>query len=243
MFTANLNESENSIHQKSGDVKFFFDEMTSHLSKYVKFSNIRFHEEIDSTNEQAKSLALSGAEPGTVVIANAQTAGKGRFGKKFFSPGGSGIYVSFILDRAGELDLVTVRAAVIVAEIIEELCGESPGIKWVNDLFLRGKKVCGILAETVSASSETPVKWIVLGVGVNFTAPQNGFLGEIKSSAGAVFENDPPPLSRERFAAEIINRFAKFYDRADGEIVREYRKRMMNPDEMCEQFVNNYLRA
>ena len=110
----------------------------------------KYFEELDSTNRYLKELAAKDARPGTVIIANRQSAGRGRLGRKFFSPGEKGIYMSILLRPDIPLEravLITSMAAVAVARAIERVSGIEAKIKWVNDIFLKGKKVCGILTE------------------------------------------------------------------------------------------------
>ena len=110
----------------------------------------QYLDEIDSTNSYLKVLAASGAPEGTVIIANRQSAGRGRLGRSFFSPEEKGIYMSILLRPSIELDravLITSMAAVAVARAMETVKGITAQIKWVNDVFINKKKVCGILTE------------------------------------------------------------------------------------------------
>ena len=110
--------------------------------------------EVDSTNLRARQLAAEGAADGTVVVADRQTAGRGRLGRSFQSPGGQGIYLTALLrpDLPPErLSPVTAMAGVAVCRAVERLCGVSPGLKWPNDPVLDGKKLCGI-SESMSPS-------------------------------------------------------------------------------------------
>lgn len=134
--------------------------------------------ETDSTNRVAKELARQGAAHGTVVSALRQTAGRGRLGRSFFSPEG-GIYLSVILRPQlppEERTLVTPMAAVAVCRTVEKLCGRSPQIKWVNDLYLEHKKLCGILCEAVGDA-------VIVGIGLNYAVPPAGFPPDIPATA------------------------------------------------------------
>ena len=169
---------------------------------------IRRVEETDSTNTALKRMASDGAPDGTVLIADRQHGGHGRMGRAFYSPQG-GLYMSVLLRRPlgeGISPLWTVAAAVAAAEGCEALCGRAVGIKWVNDLFLDGRKVCGILAEGVTVGDTA---CIVVGFGVNITPPADGFAAEIADMAGALCETAPPD-ARERLAADILTRFAAY---------------------------------
>ena len=182
------------------------------LSKFFTFS---ISESTESTNTDAKKLAKNGAEEWTVVIAETQTSGKGRMSRKFSSPKGSGIYMSVILRpkfAVEEALSITTSAAVAVSEAIEHLTQKSIGIKWVNDIYMNGKKVCGILTEA-SAGQGNTLKYAVLGIGINVFEPEGGFPEEIRNIAGAVCDRDSIIKGfRNRLIAEILNRFKNLYD-------------------------------
>ena len=127
--------------------------------------------ETDSTNTRLKEWAREGriAAP-YVLTADSQTAGRGRLGRRFVSPPGTGLYMSILIAPPKNTDAgkITVLAAVAVCRTIHELTGLQPKIKWVNDLFLRGKKVCGILAEKINEG-------VIVGIGINVESPPGGF--------------------------------------------------------------------
>lgn len=128
---------------------------------------IHYFREITSTNTHAKELARKGAAHGTVVIADSQTAGRGRMGKSFYSPAGSGMYLSIILRNAfapKDMLAVTACAAAAVHSALEQF-GITAQIKWVNDLFLGGRKICGILTE--GGFSGEAMEFLILGIGLN----------------------------------------------------------------------------
>jgi len=193
------------------------------------FDKITVHMSVGSTNDLTKELARQGAEHGTVIFAESQTAGKGRRGRSFFSPPGQGIYMSMVLkpDRHSfDRSLTTPFAAVAVCEAIEAVSDIAPQIKWVNDVFADGRKVCGILTEAVTLYDGT--QHLVLGIGINFSRPDTGFPAEISASAGAVFNKPDPPVTRSRLAAEILNRvLIQPPDYSDSQMLRKYRRRMM----------------
>jgi len=123
--------------------------------------------------------------------------------------------------------LVTALAAVSVCEAIESISGKSPQIKWVNDIFLDGKKISGILTESVSMPDSPGIQRVVLGIGVNFSTPSQDFPKELQHTAGSVFETEKPSTTRNRLAAEIINQIV--YPRNqhnEKEILEKYKKRM-----------------
>jgi BirA family biotin operon repressor/biotin-[acetyl-CoA-carboxylase] ligase len=213
--------------------KLSIQKMLPFLSDKSISGKIHIYASLESTNDAAKELAASGAKHGTVVIADYQSAGKGRYGRSFYSPPGYGIYISFILRQTPEqLDgiptLVTASAAVSVCEAIETTTGKAPQIKWVNDIFLDGKKICGILTEAVTDFENKSTQWIVVGIGVNFTTPEAGYPEEIKDTAGSLFNDSKPAITRNRLAAEIVNRILSFDNKYDNKtMLAEYRKRLM----------------
>ena len=130
---------------------------------------IQFHDVLPSTNTYAKELARQSAPEGTVVIAGQQTAGRGRLGRSFHSPRGTGLYLSLILRPdcpAQQLMHLTCATAVATCEALEQACGIRPQIKWINDLTLQGKKLGGILTELVFGSDGN-VSAAIIGIGIN----------------------------------------------------------------------------
>lgn len=155
---------------------------------------------VDSTNRYAKDWARAGAPHGAAVLSDRQTAGRGRLSRGFFSPEG-GLYMSVVL-RAGALPpgLVTTLAAVCVLRAVGQVTGQRLRIKWVNDLLLDGRKVCGILAEGVAGPGGELVT--VLGIGLN-TAPVD-FPQEIAHKAGSLARAGQG-ADRERLAAAMLD--------------------------------------
>ncbi len=185
-----------------------------------------------STNTVLKELAEKGGREGMVVIADHQDQGKGRLGRSFFSPKGLGLYMSVLLrpDFPAEQSLaITTAASVAVAEAVDRLTGQRAQIKWVNDVYLHGRKVCGILTEAALDFESGRLNYAVLGIGVNVQAPPGGFPEAIRDVAGAIFPEEAPAGARSRLAAEILNRFFEIYrtlpDRKD--YMAEYRARSL----------------
>ena len=184
----------------------------------------------ESTNAVAAEAARKGEAEGLVVVAERQTAGRGRRGRSFFSPGGTGLYMSILLrprfspERAV---LLTAAAACAVCEAIEAELGLAPGIKWVNDILLDGKKVCGILVE--SSAGADGLEYAIAGIGVNVTAPCGGFPAELKDIAGALTA-EPVPGLRERLASRIVSSFTRLYGAVGrGEQLEGYARRVTPP--------------
>lgn len=185
--------------------------------------------EAGSTNTLMKEKAASGAAEGTVIIAERQTAGRGRQGRSFFSPEGSGLYMSLLLRpefSAEQTPMLTTAAAAAAALAIEEISGCSADIKWVNDIWLDGKKVCGILCEA-SLDPDGRPEYVVVGVGINISSPPGGFPHELADIAGAIFPAEQvPDNARTTLAAAFLEHFTRFYkDMESRKYFSEYKKR------------------
>lgn len=174
------------------------------------------HERLDSSNQTAKRLALAGAPHGTLVLAGQQSAGRGRMGRRFESPAGKGIYLSLVLRvpvPASKALGVTVGAAVAVARAVQKLCGIELGIKWVNDLYFQGKKVCGILTEASLDCESGALAYAIVGIGINLTLPQT-LPPELQDIMGAVFAGaQPEGDAASRLAGDVWTRFFRAYRR------------------------------
>ena len=188
-----------------------------------KCFNVISKSTVTSTNTVLKELAAKGAKGNTVIVASKQTAGRGRLGRTFYSPGSTGIYMSILIRPGKEVNPlhITTDAAVCCARVIERMCGEKAHIKWVNDIYVRGRKVCGILTE----SSFDNEAYAVLGIGVNVFQPKKGFPDEIQDRAGALFEKKEKHL-REKVISGILDEFYGISHSSDHkEILEEYKKR------------------
>lgn len=182
---------------------------------------------VESTNSFAKSLAQLGAVHGTTVIADQQTLGRGRLGKTFYSPANQGIYMSVIIRPQLSMDyapMITSCAAVAVAEAIEKVSGLSCGIKWVNDLYAGGKKLCGILTEASVGFEQGGLDYAVIGIGVNVI--NNSFPEEIADIATSIRIQTEQCINRNLLVAEILNRLEYRLDTINTpELIEEYRRR------------------
>ena len=162
---------------------------------------------VDSTNNRLKLLAAQGAPAGTVLIADCQTGGRGRMGRSFDSAAGKGIYLSLLLRPAcppAGLMTLTAQAAVAVRRAIAAVCGVQPEIKWVNDLYLNGKKICGILTELTLEAETGLVNYAVVGIGINCNRPAGDFPEALRPIAGSILSQTGRPVDRSRLAAEMI---------------------------------------
>ncbi len=201
------------------------------LKGSAKIAAIDVRDCVSSTNTVLKELAEKGGVEGMVLIAEQQSAGKGRLGRSFYSPKDTGLYMSILLRpkfSAEESLFITTAAAVAVAGAVEAVAGRHAMIKWVNDVYLDGYKVCGILTEASVDFESGGLYYAVLGIGVNLREPEGGFSGDLKKVAGALFKSDPPPGVKVNLAAEILNRFFQFYScLADTPFLKEYQERSL----------------
>lgn len=185
---------------------------------------------IDSTNKKAKELAIEGAAHGTLVVANEQFSGKGRYGRTFESPKDTGIYMSLIL-KPEELSyshptIITSYAAVIVSEVVKELTGKELEIKWVNDLFFNGKKVCGILTEAVTDFESGTMEWIVLGIGLNLSNAD--FSKEVKEKAGGIYGDETIEVNRNKLVAAIYDSLLSEHKKlSEAEMMTLYKEKSL----------------
>lgn len=189
--------------------------------------NIIVLDTTDSTNRVLKGLAEDHAAEGTVVIAEQQSNGRGRLGRSFFSPGEKGIYMSILLRPEIELQKsvrITSMAAVVVAKAIEQVSGVSAKIKWVNDVFLNKKKVCGILTEAGFNPEGSTLSYAVLGIGVNVGRME--FPEELREIATSVCNECEKEVRREELIVEILKELEHWYPSLqDGSFLAESRKR------------------
>lgn len=204
------------------------------IRKYVKKAQdcqIIIMSTVDSTNNEAKSLAAKGAGEWTVVISEEQTAGKGRLGKSFSSPGKTGIYMSVVLRpvfSAADSLAITTAAAVAVSGAVEDVSKRETQIKWVNDVFIDGLKICGILTEASMSFESGGLEYAVLGIGINVKRPEGGFPPELEGIAGTVYETECGDETRSRIIAGVLDRFYEYYvNLPDKGFLGEYRKRSM----------------
>lgn len=188
---------------------------------------LEIHELLDSTNNRAKALAAEGAPHGTAVIADSQTGGRGRRGRSFFSPEHSGIYLTVILRPSctpEQASLLTSMAAVATARAIEKTADADVKIKWVNDLYLGDRKICGILSEAGMNMESGQLDHVAVGIGVN--TARMAFPPELQEIATSVGNETGTVPDRNRLIAEILNELEKLYDEQDSAaFLRESRRR------------------
>ena len=180
-------------------------------------ARMELHDQLDSTNNRAKALAASGAPHGYLVIAESQSGGKGRMGRSFFSPEHSGVYITYVLRPkmlAERAVMITSMAAVAVARAIETVADVDVKIKWVNDLYINERKVCGILCEAGMDFESGQLEYAVLGIGVNVA--RMDFPPELQDIATSIGNACGADVSRSRLISEISNQLEALYDQLDS---------------------------
>lgn len=212
----------------------FGPEIESYLQPNGFCRKVECYDSIDSTNLRAKQLAEAGEAEGTLVVADRQTAGRGRRGRGWLAESGVGIWMTLIL-RPGlepvQLSGITLIAALAVNRAIRDICGVESQIKWPNDIVLEGKKLCGILTEV--SSEMNYVHYAVTGIGINVNTEQ--FPAEVQDRATSLYLETGCRMDR----AAIIGRFAVLYGNyyqqycKEGNLtafVEEYNQMLVNRD-------------
>ena len=198
------------------------------------------YDEIDSTNLEAKRLvAKKSSATKQVFLAKRQTAGRGRLGRSFFSPEETGLYMSLLLqidEKLLDTDLITPAAGVAVCRTIDFFYDEkgkkaNPQIKWVNDIYLNKKKVCGILTEGILNPKEGKISQVIIGIGVNLFEPKTGFPPEIENIAGFVFNKDfykNPEETKYQFVEKLLENLEITLEKSQEKItMEEYKERSL----------------
>ncbi len=197
------------------------EEVTLGLNTGVIGNQIKYYDEVSSTNQIARELAGKQADDGTVVVADVQTQGRGRKNRSWHSPQG-GLWFSIILypnlppQRAM---LVTMTASIAVVEGIHELTGLQPAIKWPNDILLNGKKICGVLTELDSEMDR--INYIIVGIGINVNNQLNAALKKHATTLASSMDHD---LSRVELLQAILRSFDTNYQQltqGDHRFIRE----------------------
>lgn len=187
----------------------------------------------DSTNTKLRELAFDGAASGYVVMANQQTGGRGRLGRSFMSPKDTGIYLSMLLRPdclPKDCPAITAWTGVAVSRAIKRVTGISPSIKWVNDLFINDKKICGILSELSVESESGHIQHIIVGIGINVNERSDEFPDELKNIATSIYAETGKKTSRAELAAALIDELdimSSKWPHAKAEYLAEYRSLTM----------------
>lgn len=201
------------------------------IKEYIgnKYSDVQVCvlEETDSTNDEVKRMGHNGAKEKLVVLSEKQRGGKGRMGRSFYSPSAKGIYMSMLFrprkEQAEDVVLITAAASVAVCRALKKTMGKEPKIKWVNDIYLDNRKVCGILTEAVTNPEDGSIGMVILGIGINCEEPEKGFPAEIREIAGTICKKGEH-CDRNKLAAAVFNEVQMLYDElAERTFLREYR--------------------
>lgn len=170
------------------------------------FSNLQVFNTIQSTNDEAKLQAITNKANGICIISEEQTAGKGRLGRSFYSPAKSGIYMSVILRLGYDIEqnlLITSAVSVAVCRAISKICNIECNIKWVNDIYIKNKKVCGILTEATFDFESKSLDYIIVGIGINVHS--TAYPEELQDIVTALSEHTSEPILRCNLIAQILN--------------------------------------
>lgn len=196
--------------------------VASALPEELSDIKILTYREVDSTNDEAKRFCLKDPESRAVCIADRQTAGRGRFGRSFYSPPETGLYLSAVTHPNKSIErssVYTAAAAVAAAKAISRETGEEPQIKWINDLYLGGKKICGILTEAITDFETGEVRSMITGIGINITTED--FPEELREKAASLGRR----VRRTRLAAAVIEELYTLCEKDPSEFMDEYRRR------------------
>lgn len=203
----------------------------AHLSPICHDLRLEVLQTADSTNALLREKANAGAPEGTVLLANQQTKGRGRLGRDFYSPPDTGVYLSLLLRPTNLLPAqavkITTMAAVAACRAIADISGKAPKIKWVNDIFLGEKKVCGILTEASFNLESGHLDYAIMGIGLNVYPPEGGFPPEIAETADAILRNQESE-AKNRLSALFLNSFMEIYRNPEqSDYASEYRANSM----------------
>ncbi len=181
--------------------------LLTHLGDHPWADRVTVLEVAESTNTLLKALALQGAPEGTALLARRQTGGRGRMGRTFQSPADKGIYLSVLLRPncpPQALMHLTCAVAVAAGKAVEAVCGIRPGVKWINDLVVDGKKLGGILTELVLDPKTGLAQGAVIGIGLNCSQKPEEFHDSIRSMACSLEMVTGRPVSQEALAARLL---------------------------------------
>lgn len=203
------------------------EKIVNYLKECKEFSQVKIFKTIDSTNNEAKKMAMNGASSGTLILAEEQSQGRGRRGREFYSPANSGIYMSLILKpklSVEETTLITTGASVGICRAMEKLFQVTPKIKWINDIYVGDKKVCGILTEGVTDFESGSIEAIILGIGINFNT--SDFPQELKEKAGSLSKEKISKVSRNELISQIVIEIFKILEEIpERKYLKEYKER------------------
>ena len=223
------------------DMKVLDEEyIKSHLTNQ---RNVQVLDSVDSTNNYLKKMKKNEKMEEMVVIANAQTAGRGRLGRSFTSNNASGIYMSILLEPTFSLEQakkLTCLAAVATSSAIDQLANVETKIKWVNDIYLNSKKISGILTEAATSIEQGSLEYAIIGIGINMYHQE--FNEDIRKIATSIEDETNQIISRNDLIIAIINQIDKYIQHMDDQIyMDEYIKKSFIIGKYVELYKNNQL--
>lgn len=197
---------------------------------HADLSHVLWAKSLPSTNDYLKERHTQ-LPHGSIAAADQQTAGKGRRGRSFYSPQNTGIYISALYRPEINPDLsamLTTAGCVVTARAIDKATGIFPGIKWVNDLYIDGRKICGILAEAEFNNVNPAANYLIIGIGINLYPPEGGFPDDIADRAGAIVNDNPnhpkEPSLRPKLIGAMIDGLTELGNTHDfSDIMTDYR--------------------
>lgn len=197
-----------------------------YLEDLYKNNPIYLYDSLLSTNITAKQLASEQVPEGTLVVSNEQTKGRGRLGRSFFSPADTGIYMSIILHPKcyfSNISMITIATAVAVCRGIEQITSLKPSIKWVNDIYLNDKKICGILCEAISDVESGTAESVIIGIGINVHTLPKHFPEELQEFVTSLLTTE---VTRNEIIGRIMNEVLNISKNLTSNIfLDEYRSR------------------
>lgn len=198
------------------------------FEKYLKNKKIRYFDSVSSTNTLLKESAIKGEAENTIFVTEHQTNGRGRLGKTFFSPKGCGIYLSYLIRPDVSADsafFVTVAAAVAMVRALNDVLGIKAQIKWVNDIYVSNKKLCGILTESAFLP-DGKLNYAVLGIGINIKNPPEGYPDDFayKTTNIENIKGEMQNIQKYELMASFINNFDILFCDNSKAYVKEYKE-------------------
>jgi BirA family transcriptional regulator, biotin operon repressor / biotin---[acetyl-CoA-carboxylase] ligase len=200
------------------DAPLSLETIRAHLKTREIGTPLSIHDEIDSTNRLLADLARTGASHGTVVVAESQTAGRGRLGRSWISPRGVNLYASILLtptQAPPAISWIPLLAAMTVVRTITGLTGLHVTVKWPNDVLVsrdgEGRKLAGILVEAIG-NGQPGRRGVVVGIGINVNMPPEAFPEDLRSSATSLLIETGHPVARAPLLAALLGELERLYD-------------------------------
>lgn len=210
------------------------------IRQYRLKRRVYYHAEIDSTNNAAKILCNENKGSGALVVADCQTAGKGRLGRSFSSPAGTGLYFTVVYELSGSeknFDLISSLAGLAVHDALYNMFALKTTLKWPNDVLYEGKKLCGILCEVVNVSNRP--KYVAIGVGLN--VQRGEFPDDVDCIAGAVSDFYDGEIDRNELCMELVHNLDRYIIRSRA--LQEDKKEIIDRLKACSATLGQMVRV